>query len=342
MSPASGERYDVQIVFRGLFLAMVRAEHIAVILPDASSPELAILQAENENNQKLSALLAALRPYREHTAVLEFPLADWDGSSSAADVIQVRKPNKEPVGLYLLKGQTMALGGLSGEAGQLPAKPKVEGGDYKALTGGLALLTRHDESGFNQLPDFGSEVDETAVKNHSAARLELRFGEVYTERRSHSHQGDRQWRQVSVLSTSLLSDTDRRRVGLPAAPPDATEAKKINLDLVVRFTLPAGDPLQIVCTAQNLVPARFVLRPSAAGRELKVWVKNRELDAILRDSDLNPDPAPAMSAEIDAFDRDHGMFLRLASRPENLTVPRDDDDIASNTNGGCGGSGGGG
>jgi hypothetical protein len=331
MADYSGGRYVVKVVFRGLFVAFVREGRVDVLLPDAKLPNESIATSE----EPLKTLLSSLQPLREHHAALEFHLADWDNRSDLLPrLAHLYKPTKQPVALYLLDQQELTFSGLYEEEGQPPSLLKEERELYTQLSDGLLLLRQHPVHGYDQLPSFGSDLRPDAA-TRCAATASLQFGEVYTERRSRRGPEQRLWRSVSVLS--YVDAETRGLMNLPEPPP-FEEPRLLNLDLVVRFTLALTNPLQITCRPVDplLAPRYFILKPGDPSRELTIWVKNRELEAILRDSDLDPDPylAPAKG---DATDRDHAMYMRLALDPKRMNVPRDHNDDASDSGSGCGG-----
>jgi len=339
VSDASDVTFPVKIVFRGLFLASREEDHIDVFLPDASAPAAAI---KAETNGQRRALLEGLQPLREHQAAVEFPLADWDNRSELTPrLVQLHKPTKEPVALYLLHKEDIELGGLYEDPHDLPDPLKVtNGGTYKKVGTGIRLLAKHKEFGWNQLAGFESDLAEPEeLEQVCASTIVIRFGEVYSERRSLHGEVERCWEARSVLCGEYLSPEARAASGLPDAPPDG-KPRWLNLDLVVRFRLRASNPLQIVCRPRQPGPPvrSFILRPRTPGAEVTVWIKNRELDAILRDSDLVPDPHLLVDTDHDATDRDHAIFLRLAKEPAKLRVPRDDTNFASDSGSGCGGT----
>jgi hypothetical protein len=338
VSDAVDGTFPVKIVFRGLFLASREEDHIDVFLPDASSPGAAI---KAETDPKRRALLEALQPLREHQAVVEFPLADWDNRSELTPrLLRVHKPTKEPVALYLLRKESVELGGLYEDPHDLPMPLKVANARaYKQVGTGIRLLAKHPELGWNQLAGFESDLNEPEELDRvCAATTVIRFGEVYSERRSLRGEVERRWQTRSVLCEEYLAPGVREASGLPKAPPDGAP-RRLNLDLVVRFRLRESNPLQIVCTPRQAgpVPRAFILRPRTPGAEVTVWIKNRELDAVLRDSDLVPDTHLLVDTDHDATDRDHAIYMRLAKDPAKLRVPRDDNDDASDSGSGCGG-----
>jgi hypothetical protein len=194
-------------------------------------------------------------------------------------------------------------------------------------SGSLLLLREHEKHGFDQLPRFAAGVV-AQPKEHCAALTTFGAGEAYTERRSRRGGTDLSWLDESAPGTGA------------EAPQDAKNARPLNLDVVLRFTLPIWNPLLISCEPlgdrdtgdqQNLV-----LYPADLRHGLTVWVKNRELDAILLDSDLEPDPYDSDCPHRDDLDHDHALLALIAERPELLTIPRRVGGDASDCGSGCG------
>lgn len=320
------DRYVVKVVFRGLFLARVHegeGARVEVLLPEASEPGQLLAAASGS----LQSQLRRLQPLREHHAILEFHVADWDNRSARTPgLIAVSKPNKEPVGMFFVRGRRLRFQGLWDRETFLPPDLVEDPTLYEPLTEQLRVLQRHTEHGFDQLPGFTSEPAANAA-SRSAAATEFTVGEVYTERRSRLGQQPRQWEHL------LVSEFRRK--------PDRARARMFNLDLVVRFALPVTNPLLIVCEplAGAAEQRHFILAPSDARRGLTVWVKNRELSATLTDSDLVPDPFVIDCPDVDEIDRDHGYYMTLAADPDRVAVPRDLNRDASDCAGGCGGCG---
>lgn len=319
------QRYTVKIVFRGLCLARKKPDQgLEIFLPDAS---VVPQPTEEEAGADARArVLRAVGQFREHHAVLEFPQADWDNKSAITPrLLQVTKPTKEPVAIYLLKKQRIHFGGLYEKRSGQPGLPELiaERERYTSLEN-LLLLGDHNEHGFNQLPGYLCEVAEDAPENVAAITL-ISVGEAFSERRSRREDLDLPWREVRALNGEQVR-----------------EPRALNLDIVVRFTLPIWNPLRVTCEPREGearfpgAERTFLLRPSDPTRGVTVWVKNREMSAILLDSDALPDPYEADCPFFDAKDRDHALFVRLARVPENLTLPEVADGDASDCGSGCG------
>jgi hypothetical protein len=249
-------------------------------------------------------------------------------------LIEVDKPTKEPVAMFFLHGRRVRFRGIWQPGGTRPETLVEDESLYTEIASELLLLSEHTDHGFDQLPGFAGTPlpDGDPRRRELAAEIPIPFGEVYTERRSRQRakQDERRWEEISP--TKL--DT----------PPDPAKGRPINLDLVVRFELPVTNPLLITCEPldpeeDDSPPRSFILRPRPGAASLTVWIKNRELEATLADSDLVPDPFDSMSEDFDEVDRDHAFFMRLTKKPEKLTVPRDVHSMVSDVSGGCGGAG---
>jgi hypothetical protein len=319
------QRYTVKIVFRGLCLVQKKADQgLDFFLPDASIvPQPRAVDAENDARARL---LRKVRPFREHHAVLEFPRADWENKSAITPrLLQINKPTKEPVALYLLRKQQIHFSGLYMGDTADPQPPERLVADEERYTrlGNLLLLGNDDEYGFDQLPGFLGEVADDALEN-SAAVTSLSVGEALTERRSRRRQLDLVWREVRPLHED------------EELPP----VRLLNLDIAVRFTLPVWNPLRITCDPlKERFPGderTFLLRPNDPSRGVTVWIKNRELSAILLDSDALPDPYEPDCPHRGDLDRDHAMLALLAKHPENMTIPQRVSGDASDCGSGCG------
>ena len=195
-------------------------------------------------------------------------------------LLQVQKPTKEPVGLYFLKRQEIRFRGLYGPASlrERPENEKlvVSPERYSQLSE-LFFLDSDDQYGFDQLPGYRGGVAGDA-KDNCAAFVSFDVGEAITERRSRFGASMLGWREVKALDTAQV----------------VKEPRKVNLDVIVRFTLPRFNPLVVTCIpilGETMVgdEISFILRPAAGASEVTVWVKNRELMASLLESDLDPD-----------------------------------------------------
>jgi hypothetical protein len=322
------DRYTVKVVFRGLCLSHVdpAAGALHLYLPEASGEPAA-------EDPVRRSILANLRPFAEHHAVLEFHQADWENrSSSIPRLLQLTKPNKEPVALYLLREQRVHLKPLYGQgAAELPAEESLlaDRERYERVSDSLLLLGKDEENGFDQLPAMrGGIVDDP--EEHCAATVALTVGEAFTERRSTKGKTKVTWRETPAPG---LGRDEQEAAG---------EIRAVNLDIAVRFTLPLWNPLCVSCEPLGgRSPAdqvNLVLRPGDPRRGITLWIKNRELEAVLQDSDLLPDPYSAGCREHrDELDRDHGLLVTLARQPEQLTILRRIDGDASDCGSGCGG-----
>jgi hypothetical protein len=331
----TAERYTVKIVFRGLCMARKgpNSASLDVYLPDlAEVPQPTAEQADADPRKKL---LRGAGPFREHYAVLEFLQSDWDNQSKLVPrLVQLQKPTKAPVGLYMLRGQRIHFRGLYGGRDARAQRPEldrlaVDEERYSRL-GELFFLDSDDQYGFDQLAGYRGELADDAPAK-CAALVSLAVGEARTERRSTLEGQAMFWQEVLAL--------DKTEVVSP---------RTLNLDIVVRFTLPRFNPLLVTCepfAMDRMVgdEVTFVLRPPEGSSEVTVWVKNREISAILFDSDADPDPFPAgCPPHRDDLDRDLALLAVVARNPERVTIPRRALGDASDCGSGCGCSQGGG
>jgi hypothetical protein len=339
MQAEDQSHYTVKVVFRGLFLAVVHDSEqqegtpptgfVEVLLPDASTPAHTIAKSGEE----IRPLLESLQPLREHYGILEFPISQWENPSSVTPgVIQVTKPTKEPVGMFFLKRHNIKFRDLWGQEENPPGDLVEDAHHYSKVGERLLVLRKHDVHGFNQLPGFDSDPTPHSPKRDKVitARATLEFGEIFTERRSKFKGVERKWEQLKPGQVKKE----------PA--PNLENARPINLDLVLRFDLPITNPLLIVCEPLDpgLAVRQFILRPARPGQGVTVWVKNRELEATLLESDLLDDPFGISCPDFsDGVDRDHAFYMLLAANPENVTLPRDVSDDAADCGSGCGGCG---
>jgi hypothetical protein len=330
LNASNEERYTVKVVFRGLCLINknLAESKLEFFLPEASTEP--VIQPDDPAREVKERILQENRPFREHHSVLEFPQAGWLNPSSVTPrLVQVTKPTKEPVALYLLKRERIHFSGLYGKITKIepPEVLRYDEERYIKLSDKLFFLGSDDENGFDQLPGYLCEVAEVAERSCNA-RTSLSVGEALTERRSRREQ-PLTWKEIPAPGTPT-----------PLIPPKPPRERLINLDIVVRFTLPYWNPLQVTCeplTGKDSGDERtFILRPPEASQEITVWIKNRELDAILLDSDALPDPYPILCLHSNNKDRDHALFVQLARRPELLTIPELTNSDAADCGSGCG------
>lgn len=346
------ETFEVNVIFRGLFLAHHNENGLAVLLPDGRNPAR-IHQAATEGSP-----LRQLGPFREHHGVLEFPLAAWQNRSLALpDLMEVHKPTKEPVALCLL-GQggngrevtdRIQFSTLRGSDRELPASLRSPNGAYLTPSNAsrVRILSVDPANGMDQLPPFSGAPKSDAWLD-SVAFAQFDVGEVTTERRSTERGNDLLF---------ILPRISQLNLGLQ--PPPTASSRAINLDLRVRFAVRSTDTLVVevikhprieASPAENfaflpsLSSARtlhtFFLKPPGDSKTVDLWIKNRELDQVILDSDLLPDPFPACRGGV-LRDSDHGLMLLLADDPAQVTMPFVASGEMASAGCACGGCGGG-
>lgn len=287
--------YNLHIVFRGLFVVDPQEDGVHVYLPEARTPDPSPTFPE---------------PYREHTPVIEFHQADWRNPSlELPQLIQVAKPNKEPVALYFLGGQERRRfeERIRFKAVRFTlATPKIPEGEKHLynqsyeVPADVWILEQDEQYGIRQLLGFQPDIAENA-STHCAATLKLSRGIFRSERRSIGLDGkELHW---SGVPASELKETE------PGAATSTEEEppRPINLDLRVTMEVNRLDAVAISLSAGT----QLLLRPKD-DRDLTVWIKNRELQTILQDSDLLPDPFINGCDLRDRQDRDHELLYRLA------------------------------
>lgn len=323
------QRYTVKVVFRGLCLVHKDPlnRRFDLLLPDASD----LPHPSQVPQDKREQILFQNPPVREHTAVLEFHQADWENHSAITPrLLQLTKPTKEPVALYLLRRQRLLFSPLytQGSAArfQRPEDLLTDPLLYSQI-GDLLYLAEHPDYGFDQLPGLWGGL-ETDSEQKCAAVTSFSVGEAFTERRSLEGREPLLWKEVPLNAEGRFD----QEAAVPSRP--------INLDIAIRFTLPVWNPLLISCRplsgALHGDERNFLLRPRPGSNEVTVWVKNRELSAILLESDALPDPYPVGCPHLDKLDSDHVSMVKLARRPGWITIPSRASDNASDCGNGCG------
>ncbi len=101
------------------------------------------------------------------------------------------------------------------------------------------------------------------------------------------------------------------------------------------------DPTNFPNDLPRVNPPAFILRP-LDGKDLEVWVKNRELDMILTESDKEGDEEGCQSENVD-FDWD--LQYNLSAETPDRRIPYRSDALNGDVTAGgcaCGGCSGGG
>jgi len=372
----SEKRYNVNVIFRGLFLAQWTDDHFEVFLPDARRPKgLAPdedfaskkdeFQAKIEKTCDLKDKVGLYEElveqyeknrvegpaYREHYGIVEFPIADWANPTRRFPwLVQASHWAKEdPSAFYFLDFQTLRFSSLIREP-RLPAELLRDPACYisPASSKHVKILEKDCIYGLDQLPQFNAEPLPDPGEA-SVGKILFDVGEVFSERRSEEPVGD-----GSEVRPILW---EQRRFG--KVYEESEEARPVNLDLHVRFSLWSRDSLRVDVVDRNpptsaakplwrsnsLPTSRhtFLFHPREAGSDLTIWIKNRELEQILQDSDLLPDIFDRRGEMQQALDADHGQFSRLAtpSSRKDAVILRTQRDGSSNCGAGCGGCSGG-
>jgi hypothetical protein len=319
------QTYDFHLIFKGLFRCVPSADKksLSVLLVDARSPK---------SNSKRE-------PLRDHKAVIEFFLDDWRNPAQAPlrNFIQVKKPKKDLVGIYMLNREDIRIGVNSGTL-----SPSLSFKEDKSPDSFLMLPRMQDIA-----PAFAvvrpSALDDNA-ENCVARLLNLTFGTVTSERVS-TFLGERlRWaysiprrrRKVAkLIGTVGGSEKETLRQQLKQG------SREVNLDLKITMKVPVDaavfvDPNPFPGVARVDPPA-FMLQPSA-GRDLKVWIKNRELDAILNETDTADAEEGCLDAEFVDFDFEliYGLSPEGANKDKRIPYRSDMlDEDGEVTAGGC-------
>lgn len=309
------ETYQLHVVFRGLFLVDPQEDGVYVYLPDARSPGISPSRSE---------------PYREHTPLIEFHQEDWRNPSlEMPQVIHVAKPNKKPVAMCFLHGEQIFIRGarFSFSSPEIPEADRARFNQrYSQVPDGVWILEDDDLHGVRQLHGFGPEIVEGGERKR-AASVCFEQGVFKSERRSLGKDGkELLWTRVSGSAAQNETQASEE------------EPRPINLDLRVTLPVDRSDAVEITLSSGT----QFLLRP-ADERDLTVWIKNRELETILEDSDLLPDPFISGCELLGRLDLDHEILYGLAysdlsSHLQDIRIPVSDDVETSGGGCACGGA----
>jgi hypothetical protein len=321
------DTYNFHLIFKGLFRCV----------PDRQNNSLAVLLVDARSPQRNSAG----EPLRDHRAAIEFYTKDWRNSTPEPlrNFVEVTKRNKEPVGIYLLNRHDVKIG-LS----------------HGTLSPGLAFIEDNSATSFLRLPRIediapGSariRPEALASGNNCIARvLDLKHGIVRSERPSTFEGNELRWafslpRERSMLRVLRTADTEERARLIQEL---ANTARVINLDVRVTAQVPAGasviiDPTPFPNDAPVVDPPAFMLRPE--GKDLEVWIKNRELEVILTESDRE---GMEEGCQGELVDFDWELQYNLSAETPDRRIPYRIDALNGDVAGGgcaCGGCSGGG
>lgn len=313
------DTYKLHVVFRGLFVVDPQEDGVHVYLPDARTPGRSPTFPE---------------PYREHTPVIEFHQDDWRNPSlEMPRLIHVSKPNKKPVALYFLDQEEIKI-----RAVRFPlAIPEIPEADrhrynktYTQIPDDVWILEEDEQYGIRLLHGFQPEIEENAT-TRTVATVNFGLGVFRSERRSLGLDGQ-ELRWTRVPASELKNTGSGAGTSSQEEPP-----RPINLDLRVTLLIHRLDAVAVSLSTG----AQLLLRPEE-GQDLTLWIKNRELQTILQDSDLLPDPFINGCELWDRLDRDHEILYQLAfsdlsANLENVQIPVSDDIDISGGGCACGG-----
>jgi hypothetical protein len=294
--------YDFHLIFKGLFRCVPDRvnNRLTILLADARSPQ------SNSHGE----------PLRDHRAAIEFFTRDWRNKTAEPlrHFAEVKKANKDTVGIFLLNRQDIQVGVDQGQLS--PALTFVEDGS---------------ETSFQRLPRMekfapgSARVREESLRTGDrciARVVDLDRGEVRSERTSKFNGKPLLWsflvprrrEEVDSLIQTPGPERDRLRAEL------LESGGEINLDLRVTTKVPINSSVMINSVSfpndgNAGDPPSFMLRPDQG--ELKVWIKNRELDAILTESD---EPEGDESC-LELIDFDFELQYGLSEAPGDLRIP---------------------
>lgn len=264
------ETYDFHLVFKGLFRCVPDRvnQRLTILLADARSPR------SNIHGE----------PLRDHRAAIEFYIRDWRNRTSEPirNFAEVKKANKDAVGMLLLNRHDIRIGVNQGELS--PALTFIEDGSETSFL----RLPRMEE-----IAPGSARVRESSLASGDgciARVVDFTFGEVRSERTSKFNGEPLLW----SFSTPRRREDVERLILTPGPARDQfrTEllqaGREINLDLRITVKVPIKssviiDPVPFPNDGNAVDPPAFMLRPDQGA--LEVWIKNRELDTILTESD---------------------------------------------------------
>lgn len=320
--------YSIHLIFRGLFLAWPSKGKLSVFLPDVREPGPSKLSPDAR--------------IREHTAAIEFPVRNWKDRTPGSHVLEVSKPNKEPVALSFLDGHEIAVSSRNGTL-RTPSVPSAvqKCCNRKLMKGkGSSLLVLDDdpEHEIQALSRFESKLAKEP-RSKLVGWIELDRGFARSERRSVLEVSPVQWWEVTrqdaeahLAERMTLTELDAKYT-----------PRFMNLDLRVTLAADLDDPLIVDLRKDGAAVRTFMLSPSEPGTDVSVWIKNWELKAILEDSDDLADKSSGCPrAKVDI---DHEAFKNLsAQKLDGVTIPvlarLGDSDGGCGCGGKCGGGSG--
>lgn len=319
---SEAQTYDFHLIFKGLFRCVPSADKksMNVLLVDAQSPK---------SNSKGE-------PLRDHRAVIEFFLDDWRNPTQEAlpNLVEVNKRHKGQVGIYMLHRQDIRIGVVNGQ-----------------LSPGLTFIEDNSPNSFLKLPRMeaispgSGAVASSALTSGDgcAARvLDLEHGIIRSERLSTFRNQPLHWAyslprertKITAYRSPQNNDPDKFLL-----LQDLQQSAEVNLDLRLTTQVPKGacviiDPNPFPNDGFATDPPGFMLRPEE-GKALEVWIKNRELNAIITESDRVGVEEGCLDAE--TVDYDFELLYALSANPGPKKIPYRDDTLRNGpvTAGGC-------
>jgi hypothetical protein len=312
--------YSIHLIFRGLFLAWPGKDKLSVFLPKAVDPKPSELSSE--------------RRIREHTGALEFPVRNWIDRACGTRLLELDKPNKEVVALAFLEGEEIAVSSEK-ETLRTPSPPDSvrQCCNQKVVTGdGSSLLVLDDdqEHEIQALSRFDSGLTDNPKKD-LVGWMELKKGFVRSERRSMAQASSVEWWEVTWKDAEAYLAGNLSFTDLQAQYKG--RERYLNLDLRVTLAADLDDPLIVELRKKGTAVRSFTLAPSHPGTDVSLWIKNRELRAILEDSDdlAEKPPTDLLTKE----DVDHEVFKGLSAQGRHgITIPIAT--LGGDSDGGCG------
>jgi hypothetical protein len=323
------QTYNFHLIFKGLlrFVPSSDKKKLDVLLVDARAPKASVVTGE---------------PLRDHRAVIEFYLDDWhhqeewrkNSPAALPSLVEVTKNGKGAMGIYLLHRQDLKIGASQGQ-----------------LSPALTFIEDGSPSSFSKLPQM-SEVSPASApvsadalgdsgKGCIARLLGIDWGEARSERPSTFDGMGLNWAYSAPRTRSEIEHLQLPSTNTPLKDQLknelAADGKIINLDVRITAKVPVGtyiliNPEGIPNDLFAVDPTPFVLQP-AAGKDLTVWIKNRELDVILTESD---DPKAEEGCR-ELVDFDFAHFYQISATTHDVRIPYrsaafDDNPVS---NGGC-------
>lgn len=273
--------YSVDVIFRGLCMAVPRE--------DETGMQIFLVDARRPAGRPTSDPTATFREHYGAIEVLYKNLVYIETNDGVVDprsvgcgeidddvdaeplplpkrFIKVRKPAKHEVGIHFIEEEDIR---FHAEKSRLEPSFEIIRRGVNSYDN-LPQLSRVDRHGGKPDPRlFG----DPPTSNACLARVFLKAGEVRSERLSE------QIDESSRTGRSPLVWAFVANNGNNGSP------RQIHLDAKVTFKIPKDETFNVEVERFRTEGRRlFALRPSP-GEDLKLWIKNRELDLMLSESD---------------------------------------------------------